>query len=343
MLSTWGRSKDGADGAGETAERELYGVWDYRSIKQWTFAARALLRQRRRAKISIGILHVKVVEARGLMARDGILGRSDPYAKLEITGRYLSSGQEWPENLRIQERTKTIKYSLNPVWNQDFSLPVRRAGAVLRVELWDWDRNMKDDPLGSFEVKIGEELLSQKMEAPSEVEEESKERSESVSRLTRNGDHHVVHSATWKTVLKKGSATGGRHRNGHDHGPEEESASCDACIEIRRKRYGEVRLELRYEFNEFAETCSHIWAEEPPTSPDMPFSPNRVYYNALLLQQLARPYIGCMQGANALVNWVHPLKSLLWFLSLLVLLLHPCLLIVTINGTLLWRVIANHL
>lgn len=33
------------------------------------------------------MLHVKVVEARGLMARDGLLGRSDPYVKLDLTGR----------------------------------------------------------------------------------------------------------------------------------------------------------------------------------------------------------------------------------------------------------------
>jgi len=31
------------------------------------------------------------------------------------------------------------------------------------VELWDWDRGSTDDSLGSFEVKIGEELLSQKV------------------------------------------------------------------------------------------------------------------------------------------------------------------------------------
>lgn len=37
-----------------------------------------------------------------------------------------------------------------------------RAGAFLRVEVWDWNRGISDDPLGSFEVKIGEELLSQK-------------------------------------------------------------------------------------------------------------------------------------------------------------------------------------
>lgn len=55
MLGIWGRTKGGVDGADDAAERELYGVWDYRYIKRWMFAARALLRQRRRAKMSIGV------------------------------------------------------------------------------------------------------------------------------------------------------------------------------------------------------------------------------------------------------------------------------------------------
>ena len=38
-----------------------------------------------------------------------------------------------------------------------------RAGAFLRVEVWDWDRGTTDEPLGSFEVKVGEELLSQQV------------------------------------------------------------------------------------------------------------------------------------------------------------------------------------
>ena len=41
-----------------------------------------------------------------------------------------------------------------------------RAGAFLRVEVWDWDRGTTDEPLGSFEVKVGEELLSQQVKLP---------------------------------------------------------------------------------------------------------------------------------------------------------------------------------
>ena len=40
---------------------------------------------------------------------------------------------------------------------------LERAGALLNVEVWDWDRSSADDPLGHFQVKIGEELLSQEV------------------------------------------------------------------------------------------------------------------------------------------------------------------------------------
>ncbi|CAM9405525.1 unnamed protein product [Ectocarpus sp. 12 AP-2014] len=87
----------------------------------------------------------------------------------------------------------------------------------------------------------------------------------------------------------------------------------------------------------------------------------------MLLRQLAQPYIGCMQGASAIVHWVHPWKrfsgilavpdmssrsvkpllrpphDLAWFIALVVMLLHPCLLIVVINGALMRIVILAYL
>lgn len=97
------------------------------------------------------------------------------YAPSFFVARYLSHGQEWSEKLRLRKRTRIIKYTLNPVWDEEFSLPVRRAGAVLKLEVWDWDRSSADDALGHLEISIGEELLSQKvwMEAVSWVGEEA--------------------------------------------------------------------------------------------------------------------------------------------------------------------------
>ena len=40
-------------------------------------------------------LRVNVVEARGLMARDRFLGRSDPYVNLDLSGRYVEHHGTW--------------------------------------------------------------------------------------------------------------------------------------------------------------------------------------------------------------------------------------------------------
>eukprot|EP00903_Cladosiphon_okamuranus_P009644 g9177.t1 len=353
---------------GEEPE-ERYGVTNYRTIHPWVYAT----------------LHVKVVEARGLMARDGVLRRSDPYVNLNLSGRYLSNGQEWSKKFQISEQTKVVKYSLNPVWNESFSLPVRRAGAFLRVELWDWDRGSSDDPLGSFEVKIGEELLSQKamdmwfvldaprdwkksssspsksglktvwkkeQEQPSEVEEENAKEEETAERMAAGSTTSSVLPPSWSPNLGKrfkrkshGSNQGGGNEPIVEGSvsPGEDSDVSEASIQYRRDHFGEVRLELRFEFNGFGETCSHLWPEERPRPVDATFSPNRVYYNALLLQQLAQPYFSCIKEAGATVHWVRPWKSLLWFMALVVLLLHPCLLIVVINVALAGSVLAAYL
>ncbi|CAM9715321.1 unnamed protein product, partial [Choristocarpus tenellus] len=42
--------------------------------------------------------------------------------------RYLSHGQEWSEKYQLKDRTRSIKYTLSPKWDEEFTLPVRRYG-----------------------------------------------------------------------------------------------------------------------------------------------------------------------------------------------------------------------
>lgn len=49
-----------------------------------------------------------------------------PFFCIVFDSRYLSTGHEWSEKLRLRDTTKIIKYSLNPVWDEEFSMPVRR-------------------------------------------------------------------------------------------------------------------------------------------------------------------------------------------------------------------------
>eukprot|EP00752_Nemacystus_decipiens_P001719 g1662.t1 len=400
-------------------------------------------------------LHVTVVEARGLMARDAFLGRSDPYVNLDLSGRAgaflrvelwdwnrgiaddhlgrveIKIGEEllsqkavdmwfvldaprdlkkppsfsgvevireteqqqqpseveeeinaevrlelrfefnefgetcshmWPEE--PPKPSETTEFSPNRLYYNTLLVqelawpyvsfvievinvvywvrPWNRAGAFLRVEVWDWDRGKTDDPLGSFEVKIGEELLSQKEEEEEEEDADAMAAS-TTSGLSPTGWNVGLgwrHSSNRKSRTPDGD---GLSTPEHNHSPGEESDVCDACIQYRRDHFGEVRLELRFEFNEFGETCSHVWPEEPPKPVETTFSPNRVYYNGMLLHQLAQPYVSCMRETCATVHWVKPWKSLLWFIALVVLLLRPCLMIVAINVALIWRVVTAYL
>lgn len=49
-----------------------------------------------------------------------------------VTG-YTLAGQEWLPELRRTGSTQFKPFTLDPIWNEHFVLPVRRGGAVLRV------------------------------------------------------------------------------------------------------------------------------------------------------------------------------------------------------------------
>lgn len=68
-------------------------------------------------------------------------GLSDPYVVLTLNGTSV--------------RSKTIPKTLNPVWEELFSLPVKDLDAdVLHVQVMDWDRVSKDDPIGDASVAL---------------------------------------------------------------------------------------------------------------------------------------------------------------------------------------------
>ncbi|XVF23616.1 hypothetical protein REPUB_Repub13aG0054800 [Reevesia pubescens] len=88
-------------------------------------------------KKPIGILHVKVVRAQKLLKKD-ILGTSDPYVKLNLTGERLPA-----------KKTTIKKRNLNPEWNEKFKLIVKDPQSqVLHLQVFDWDKVGNHDQLG---------------------------------------------------------------------------------------------------------------------------------------------------------------------------------------------------
>lgn len=77
----------------------------------------------------VGILHVRVMRATKLLKMD-LLGLSDPYVKLNLSGEKLPS-----------KKTSIKKKTLNPEWNEEFKLSVKDPQSqMLHINVYDWDK-----------------------------------------------------------------------------------------------------------------------------------------------------------------------------------------------------------
>ncbi|CAN8237312.1 unnamed protein product [Cochlearia groenlandica] len=88
-------------------------------------------------KKPVGLLHVNIIRAHNLLKKD-LLGTSDPYVKLSLTGEKL-----------LAKKTTIKKRNLNPIWNEHFQLTVKDpTSQVLQLEVFDWDKVGGHDRLG---------------------------------------------------------------------------------------------------------------------------------------------------------------------------------------------------
>ena len=104
------------------------------------------------SRLRIGRLKILLIESANLPAAD-LGGKSDPYAKLILTGRN-KYGDEWLPERRATIRSATVKKDLNPRWHETHEVSVPRHDTVLRVEVYDEDASSADDLLGWCEIPV---------------------------------------------------------------------------------------------------------------------------------------------------------------------------------------------
>jgi Ca2+-dependent lipid-binding protein len=93
---------------------------------------------------NMGELQGEIIKAENVPAADRS-GYSDPYSVVQLNGEKVF-------------KTKTVKKTLNPVWNEQFNLEIlSRTKSKLLLQVWDWDLGPTDDDfLGDVYVDLSQ-------------------------------------------------------------------------------------------------------------------------------------------------------------------------------------------
>jgi len=140
----------GAEATGQTINDQSLKE-DLRLIMDPSFAAQRAARraaeQEERRKQHEGTLHIVIVRAQDLAAKDRG-GTSDPFAKLYFRGHKKG-------------KTHVVKKELNPTWNTDINVRLHMyevedtsAQHCLEFTVWDKDRLSRNDFLGKVDVPL---------------------------------------------------------------------------------------------------------------------------------------------------------------------------------------------
>ncbi|KAL8566338.1 hypothetical protein ACOMHN_030538 [Nucella lapillus] len=101
-----------------------------------------VIRQRQNALMEhpFFLLEIDLQEGRDLVVRDSC-GTSDPYVKFKVGGKQVG-------------KSRIIYKNLNPKWEESFIVPIEDVQKPVQVKVFDYDRGLHDDPMGSAEIEV---------------------------------------------------------------------------------------------------------------------------------------------------------------------------------------------
>merc|ERR1712192_183696 len=90
----------------------------------------------------VGSIKIKIHQAKDLEKKD-LLQKADPYVVLRLGSQ--------------ESKSEIVKNSLTPVWNYETTIDLQRASPrEIEIQLMDWERIGKDEPMGKVLLPVGE-------------------------------------------------------------------------------------------------------------------------------------------------------------------------------------------
>merc|ERR550532_3111232 len=95
--------------------------------------------------VQIYMISIDIIAARDLVKAD-TFGKSDPFVKVSAFSTSYT--------------TCTIMKTLEPKWNEHVEMTFFNDPKSIKFEVFDWDRNTKDDPIGDCTFEITDDFYA---------------------------------------------------------------------------------------------------------------------------------------------------------------------------------------
>ena len=133
------------------------------------------------------VLRARLIRCHNLPRMD-MIGSADPYITFDIPGH-------------DQQRSKTLKNTLNPEFNEDFVFEIHDDRRQLELTVWDWNRWSGDEKIGRVRFWLADLCGKESTDsyslcmANTKQKEEGKEGKDATITLALSASNHVASSS----------------------------------------------------------------------------------------------------------------------------------------------------